>query len=247
MSTMHFSTAKCSCCGHENKIRVLTSTNAFGGQDLDLRPPEMKRSTMHLWVHECDNCGFISDNLTKKLPGAEEIIKTDRYRTCDGLNLGHSLRGQFAKYAVMSEMLQDYRNAEWGYTCAAWSCDDMGDKSTAIELRKRAVNAIFSQEKDVKNMKWNQAVILADLLRRSKQFDTVIELFENHKKYNEPHVNEVLDFQVEQSRKQDDERYHFGYNGKIEALPIFEISDDDGDSSLLKKVERFLRDMGNKN
>jgi hypothetical protein len=38
-------------CGSKQTVQEIGSTNSFGAMDLDMRPPQMKRSTMHLWVH----------------------------------------------------------------------------------------------------------------------------------------------------------------------------------------------------
>lgn len=41
------SKCKCAVCGAKSRYNVIASTNTFGGgPDLDLRPPEMERSTM---------------------------------------------------------------------------------------------------------------------------------------------------------------------------------------------------------
>ena len=65
MSTMCDFPRICAVCGAMHEYRILTSTNAFGSPDLDLRPPMMKRGTMHLWVQECPSC---SDLLHKLYP-----------------------------------------------------------------------------------------------------------------------------------------------------------------------------------
>ena len=63
MTTMYQDTVKCYVCGKESKQTVLGSTNSFGSQDLDLRPPEMMRGTMEYWAHECPYCGYIAKNI----------------------------------------------------------------------------------------------------------------------------------------------------------------------------------------
>src|SRR5689334_17370242 len=67
----------CSVCGTSSRQEVLTSTNCIGSPDLDLRPPQMKRSTMDRWLHECPNCGFVSGDLTKAEQGIHEILSTE--------------------------------------------------------------------------------------------------------------------------------------------------------------------------
>ncbi|MBR4908658.1 MAG: hypothetical protein IKZ43_06585 [Acidaminococcaceae bacterium] len=46
MTTMFRQKYKCAVCGAEQEFYGIASTNSFGSPDLDLRPPEMQRSTM---------------------------------------------------------------------------------------------------------------------------------------------------------------------------------------------------------
>ena len=64
MSTMHEFHRTCAVCGATHRYRILTSTNAFGSPDLDLRPPQMKRGTMPLWVQECPSCGYTAEDVS---------------------------------------------------------------------------------------------------------------------------------------------------------------------------------------
>ena len=63
---------ECSVCGETTEQPVLMSTNSWGYPDLDLRPPEMQRSTMHVWIQECPHCGYsfpkVISNMTGKSP-----------------------------------------------------------------------------------------------------------------------------------------------------------------------------------
>ncbi len=43
----------CAMCGAKSTHRGIMSTNAFGSPDLDLRPPEMERSTMGSILRGC--------------------------------------------------------------------------------------------------------------------------------------------------------------------------------------------------
>ena len=43
----------CAVCGVQQTVHEMGSTSSFGAMDLDTRPPPLRRSTMHLWVHEC--------------------------------------------------------------------------------------------------------------------------------------------------------------------------------------------------
>ena len=50
----------CPICENDFEIYLLASTNQMGAPDLDLRPPEMARSTMNTWTYECPHCSYVS-------------------------------------------------------------------------------------------------------------------------------------------------------------------------------------------
>ena len=78
MTSSRFRQVICSACGTSSRQQVLLSTNSFlGSPDLDLRPPEMERSTMSLWLQECPNCGFVSGDLAAAEQGIHEILSTE--------------------------------------------------------------------------------------------------------------------------------------------------------------------------
>src|SRR5262245_66304931 len=77
MTSYHPRQVTCSVCGTSSRQDILTSTNIVGSPDLDLRPPEMKRSTMDAWLQECPNCGFVSGNLAEAERGSRKILSTE--------------------------------------------------------------------------------------------------------------------------------------------------------------------------
>ena len=96
MSKISIMERKCSVCGATNEFRVLLSTNTFGGgPDLDLRPAEMKRSTMPVWVQECPECGFISGDVTDLSTVTREWLQSEQYISADGIPFVSDLRNGF--------------------------------------------------------------------------------------------------------------------------------------------------------
>lgn len=71
----------CACCSAVFRAEVLQSTNRRGYSDLDGRPPEMQRSTMHYWLQECPTCLYCAYRIeTAAAVGrAREIIESDDY------------------------------------------------------------------------------------------------------------------------------------------------------------------------
>ena len=58
MTTLFDSLKECGCCGNTISVTAVGSTNAFGSPDLDLRPPEMKRSALLKSIQYCGHCGY---------------------------------------------------------------------------------------------------------------------------------------------------------------------------------------------
>lgn len=81
MTTFFEEFVTCALCGQQSQVFLLTSTNTlYGASDLDLRPPEMKRSTMFAWVQRCSWCGYCAPNIADGAPSMKEIVESDAYR-----------------------------------------------------------------------------------------------------------------------------------------------------------------------
>lgn len=80
MTTIFEEEVPCAICGSKQTVQEIGSTNTFGAMDLDTRPPEMKRSTMRLWVHECEQCGYVAPELGTAPDGAGRIVASAEYR-----------------------------------------------------------------------------------------------------------------------------------------------------------------------
>ena len=69
----------CVICGSTSKHEMLGSTNTYGSPDLDLRPPEMHRSTMDYWVQECPFCGYVYSSIEKNVNKSNNTIPSKVY------------------------------------------------------------------------------------------------------------------------------------------------------------------------
>jgi len=65
MTTIQKRTFKCTVCGIEERYNIVFSSSTLGSPDLDLRPAEMKRSTMEFWIQECPKCGYVSKTVSE--------------------------------------------------------------------------------------------------------------------------------------------------------------------------------------
>ena len=192
---------KCSVCGRTSLQPVLGSTNTWGYPDIDLRPPEMQRSTIDTWLVECPHCGYVASNIENKLEVPADILKTDEYLTCEGKNFKSKLSERFYKHYLISKAKKDYDSEFLSLLHCAWTCDDRDDE-LAVEIRKMALKSMYKiepQEDDEKNA---LKLIEADLLRRSLQFDEVIEKFKDVILDDETQ-NDIISFQIELSMNKD--------------------------------------------
>ena len=192
---------KCSVCGKTAMYQVLLSTNCWGYPDLDFRPAEMQRSTMNTWLDECPHCGYVAGNIEHELNISPEILKTDEYLTCEGKDFKNNLSKRFYRSYLISKARNDYVSAFYMLLYCAWKCDDSQD-GLAVEIRKQAValfEKIDASNDDEKN---RLQLIRADLLRRSLQFERLIEEYDDFKIEDEI-MYSVIRFQLERAAKKD--------------------------------------------
>ena len=197
---------KCPVCGEEVRITHLLSTNARGYSDLDLRPSEMQRSVMYQITKMC-TCGNVFMGTTS--PATKELVQSDAYQNCDGINFknqksimfyrGYLIDKEHNPENIVSNFMQ--------LNQCIWSCDDSDDENN-IPLRKTAVklvNQIIENEENEES-KTNYMLIKADLLRRSGQFDELLQEYEDIH-FEDPLLELIIDFQYKKSEEKDDKCY----------------------------------------
>ena len=165
---------ECSVCGETSEQPALLSTNSFGYPDLDLRPPEMQRSTMDVWIQECPHCGYVAGDLSDELEISKNYLKCEEYRTCEGLDFKSNLSKRFYKMHMIARESGDIETSFYSLRNCIWECDDVQDE-LAVEMRKKAVE--LANELIERNTEDKEIIILmkADFLRRSGQFDRLVE------------------------------------------------------------------------
>ena len=202
MTTMMPIKCKCAICKSRNSYHVLSSTNSFGSPDLDLRPPEMMRSTMYLWVQECPKCGYVSSEVSDPSGVTKEWLQSKKFLTCDGISFASELAKRFYKYYLIS--LEDGKTEDAFYAVihAAWACDDKGDTENAKHCRTVAIPlAAALIDKNPEN-KDNILLIQADLMRRACQFKELIDQYASVR-FDEVLSNQILEFQIEKAKVED--------------------------------------------
>ena len=142
MTTMYQDTVKCYVCRKESKQTVLGSTNSFGSQDLDLRPPEMMRGTMEYWAHECPYCGYIAKNIDIGTVVTEAWLARVEFINANNIEFESELAKRcYKEYLINLEDKNIYR-AFAVILNAAWACDDAQDIENAVLCRNLALDLI---------------------------------------------------------------------------------------------------------
>ena len=192
---------KCSVCGKTSPQPVMMSTSTFGYPDLDLRPSEMKRSSMFAWLHVCPHCGYVASSLENELEVPCEILKSDEYLTCGGHDFKSKSSKMFYRQHLISKADNDCRSEFFSLLHCAWACDDR-DEEFAVEIRKMALKSIDRIDAEDVDEKNNLILLKADLLRRSVQFDRLISEFKDVI-INDKLYNDILSFQIEKAMEKD--------------------------------------------
>ena len=192
---------KCWVCGETSEQTVLASTNQFGAPDLDLRPPEMERSTMEWWLEECPHCGYVANDLSKKTVITKDWLKNNRYSSCDNRNFESTLVEKFYKYYLINMTNNNHKSAFYAVLHAAWACDDVEDVDNAMYCRQKALEELSKCVVD-NDKKETLLLVRADLLRRTRQFDLLVKEYEGQI-FSEELLNKIAAFQVEKAKEQD--------------------------------------------
>jgi hypothetical protein len=93
--------------------------------DLDTRPPELQRSTIGMWVHECQVCGFVSGELGKSKPTDVETVAKSGYRAALASRDRHHSANRFVCRSMLDEAAGELASSGWRRLHAAWVCDDL--------------------------------------------------------------------------------------------------------------------------
>jgi rubrerythrin len=179
MTTYAELSVTCAVCGVVSKQTVLRSTNSFGSPDLDLRPPEMQRSTMNAWVQCCPSCGYCSTDLAEADAGTAETVRGDHYRQALADTGLPELARQFWCRSLLVERAGLGAAAADAAVWAAWECDDMRNEAGAARCRNRAIELLqrwLSDPSDAADAEKVETAgaRLVDLLRRAGHFERAI-------------------------------------------------------------------------
>ena len=216
MTTLHKNKTKCPSCNDQVEYIVLMSTNTMGYPDLDLRPPPMKRDTLHTYIKVCRSCGSRFAEIYPKEFFKDAIIKSPEYLKILDDEKTPSLAKDFLAYAFICSMNKYFVEAYEYQLYAAWVCDDHNLEEEAIECRKEAFLSIKKSQSYLHGFVNHETrgVVLVDILRRAKEFNESEKLIKHLNKIikeskidNGDVMLKVLKYQFELTNKKDSNCY----------------------------------------
>ena len=175
MTTLWSCEVKCACCGLEQTISVLGSTNELRPGDLDMRPGEMRRSTMEYWVQQCAGCGFVSSTLAESTETDREIVRSSAYVAELKSQARPPLANLFVCRAILDGVGGDLVGAGKCRLYAAWVCDD-AERMDQARLQRLASLELFERARAAGRTITEDALggdemLLTDLARRVGEFE----------------------------------------------------------------------------
>lgn len=175
MTTFASDNRPCGHCGATVECTLLASTNRFGSPDLDLRPPEMERSTMHMWLQACPTCGYVAYEIEEPTPGADAVIGSASYQALINAEQIPETASRFLRYALLHP--DEHEAAGNARLRAAWACDDAGAVELAQRYREEAAADLLSLRPFADDEgSVTTGVVLVDVLRRAGRHAEASEL-----------------------------------------------------------------------
>jgi rubredoxin len=179
MTTIFEEEVTCAVCGAKQTVQKLGSTNSFGAMDLDTRPPEMRRSTMDHWVHECDECGYVAADLGDAGEAGTMTSVWHAYLAELHSPQRPRLANRLVCRALLDESAGNPAAAGWRRLHAAWACDD-AERAEEARMQRRAALALFQRARAagqhaMKSVAGGDEVLLADIARRAGEFEQATE------------------------------------------------------------------------
>lgn len=207
MSRIVNETKKCCKCNAKCNVVVLESTNTFGSPDLDLRPPEMQRSTMDMWLQECPHCGYINYDLALDNGINKDFINSKQYKASltDNKDSKYGLACKFYKFYLEMMELDLISKAYIALLHTAWCCDDIKEYEIAKDCRNKMTKLFELFSEDDKN---NENIIARhiDVMRRAGKFEDIIKQYSNFCAKTDI-IQKVITFQIKLSMANDDSCY----------------------------------------
>lgn len=170
---------KCVLCGKISEHPEMLSMSSCDLPDLDMRPAEVARSSIDMWIQTCPLCGYCAPDISELIEKSSEVVSSDSYKQQLYNTEFPKLANAFLSYSMIQENIKDYAAAGLACIYAAWVCDDENADITAQKCRKKAIallqKAMQNSQRFTEESGEEEAIIV-DLLRRSGQFELAFKM-----------------------------------------------------------------------
>ena len=172
---------ECSLCGRSSPQTLVKGTVQEGLPDLDTRPPEDLRSSLPFWVKRCPYCGYCARDIDREYPLAAQVIRRPAYTALLRKRSFPETARNFLAWAMIQEANAEFLGAGWSALHAAWACDDAGKAAAAVHCRRQALQFFEQVRHGGRPLPGfddpgTEEIFLADLYRRTGQFDRAAEV-----------------------------------------------------------------------
>jgi hypothetical protein len=214
MTTLSKTPIVCAVCGKESEQTVIISYSETGYSDLDLRPAEMKRSTLPQWIQECPFCGYSSYSIDTAEENAKACIESQSFKNLQSNASEDGQFDRFLKASMIAENCGDNSSAAEILLWAAWTADDNGNKPAAKNYRDLSADIflnLLSDLDDGSEEKTSTMVRSIDITRRAARWSDALTLTTDIMKfYLDPILQNIVDFEYALINVKDDKCYTVG-------------------------------------
>ena len=161
---------------------------------------------MSVWVEECQHCGYVAQDLSQPTRIQTAYLKTEAFQNCDGIRFPDPLAERFYRQYLILLRERQFERAFFSILHAAWVCDDARDKENAARCRCTAADLMekFLLPHSLHNHLFE--LLYADVLRRSGQFEKLLDKFSGAWPENET-ARKYIAFECVLALKKDAGRY----------------------------------------
>ncbi len=195
----------CALCGKAARYTGVMSTNTQSSPDLDTRPSEPARSTIHMWIQGCISCGYCSPDISELIGSAARVVKSSEYKEQFNDPDFPELANNFLCYSIIQAKEKDYADAGLACIHAAWACDDASIEpddtaaKAAARCRQKAVDLLKTARKmynGFSSQTGAEEAVLVDLLRCISSLDeAAILCAEGLAQKPEEKIRAILEYQ----------------------------------------------------
>jgi hypothetical protein len=181
MTTFYRERITCQNCGKASEHHRLGSSYQSGSPDLDTRPPELVRSTLHAEVEACPHCHYCAVDISSPAADAAGCVRSEVYQKQFKSPEYPPLANAFLCNAMIQEGIANFAAAGWASMKAAWACDDAEQSAAANKCRVQAVELFrkaLSAGQTFADQLGAEDAMLVDLLRRSGQLEEAAKQIE---------------------------------------------------------------------